>query len=45
MNQKLMDEMAVRCEDQLNFNLFAKNKNENIGSKTKSHLGPGLNHS
>ena len=45
INQKLMDEMEVRCEDQLNLNMFAKNKTENIGSKTKSHLGPGLNHS
>ena len=43
INQKLMDEMEVRCEDQLNLNMFAKNKTENIGSKTKSHLGPGLN--
>ena len=45
INQKLMDEMEEHCEDQLNLNMFAKNKTENIGSKTKSHLGPGLNHS
>ena len=35
MNQKLMDEMVVRCEDQLNFNLFEK--------KRMKTLDPGPN--